>query len=446
MKQPPDGWRRLTIGSLCNLINGRAFKPTDWSKKGLPIVRIQNLNNASAPFNRYDGEVRDRFLVDSGDLLFAWSGTPGTSFGAHIWDRGRAVLNQHIFKVVFDNEALNKEFFRLAINQKLDELIDKAHGGVGLRHVTKGKFEETEVLLPPYEKQGRIVAKLDRLLERSRRAREELARVSQLVERYKQAILKAAFRGEITTAWRKGNALPRTTPPPIKGAVRQSPRREGGRDGRELSEPVKPKTWKTVDINAVGEVILGRQRSPENHNGPKMRPYVRAANITWGGWEFSDIKKMNFDARDFEKFKLEVGDVLINEGSGSATEVGKPAIWKGEIKDCCFQNTLIAVRPHAVTSEYLYFVILNAARSGALVDETRGVNIHHIGRAGLAQFVIPVPPRDEQEEIVRRIKDAFSRIERLSEQASQAAELVTRLDEATLAAAFRGKLVASGND
>jgi type I restriction enzyme S subunit len=104
---------------------------------------------------------------------------------------------------------------------------------------------------------------------------------------------------------------------------------------------------------------------------------------------------------------------------------------------------LIAVRPHTVTSEYLYFVILNAARSGGFVDETRGVNIHHIGRAGLAQFVIPVPPMEEQEEIVRRVKAAFARIEKVSEQASRAAELVKRLDEATLAAAFRGTLVAS---
>ena len=117
--------------------------------------------------------------------------------------------------------------------------------------------------------------------------------------------------------------------------------RKEGRDGGQLSKAKLPKKWKAVSIETVGEVILGRQRSPENHNGPHMRPYVRAANITWGGWDLSDVKKMNFDRRDFEKFRLQIGDVLINEGSGSAKEVGKPAIWNGEIEDCCFQNTLI---------------------------------------------------------------------------------------------------------
>ena len=172
-----------------------------------------------------------------------------------------------------------------------------------------------------------------------------------------------------------------------------------------------------------------------------MRPYVRAANITWDGWDLSDVKQMNFDERDFKKFKLQPGDVLINEGSGSADEVGKPAIWNGEIKDCCFQNTLIAVRPFATTPEYLYFVLFNAALSRAFVDETRGVNIHHIGRAGLAQFVIPVPPIEEQQEIVRLIKAAFRKIEILVVETARANQLLDRLEQATLGKAFRGDLV-----
>src|ERR1035438_7846700 len=106
MNDLPIGWKRCTIGSLCELINGRAFKPTDWSDTGLPIIRIQNLNNPRAKFNRFKVEVRSRFLVDTGALLFAWSGTPGTSFGAHIWSGEKAVLNQHIFNVLFDEQVI----------------------------------------------------------------------------------------------------------------------------------------------------------------------------------------------------------------------------------------------------------------------------------------------------------------------------------------------------
>ena len=96
----PDNWALIKLGQAVDLINGRAFKPSDWTPTGFPIVRIQNLNNPLASFNRYDGDVKDKFLIDTGDLLISWSGTPGTSFGAHIWDRGPAVLNQHIFKSI----------------------------------------------------------------------------------------------------------------------------------------------------------------------------------------------------------------------------------------------------------------------------------------------------------------------------------------------------------
>ena len=82
-----------SVGEICQLINGYAFKPSDWSTEGTPIVRIQNLNNESAEFNYFKGELDKKYYIDSGTLLFSWSGTPGTSFGAFLWDRGRARID-----------------------------------------------------------------------------------------------------------------------------------------------------------------------------------------------------------------------------------------------------------------------------------------------------------------------------------------------------------------
>jgi type I restriction enzyme, S subunit len=172
-----------------------------------------------------------------------------------------------------------------------------------------------------------------------------------------------------------------------------------------------------------------------------MRPYMRSANITWKGWDLSDINEMNFDDRDFATFKLERGDVLINEGSGSADEVGKPAIWNDEIPDCCFQNTLISVRPFEEMSKYIYFTFLNAALSKAFVEETRGVNIHHIGKQGLTQFLIPLTSLQEQAEIVSRIEKCFKSIQSIEEQYKNSREQLEVLDRSILAKAFRSELV-----
>ena len=97
----PDGWRWTQLGELASYINGRAFKPEDWETTGIPIIRIQNLTDKQAEFNYYSRAVEDRYIVEDGDLLISWS----ASLDAFIWDRGTAILNQHIFKAI-ENQRL----------------------------------------------------------------------------------------------------------------------------------------------------------------------------------------------------------------------------------------------------------------------------------------------------------------------------------------------------
>ena len=153
--------KQYPIGELCKLINGRAFKPSEWTTTGLPIIRIQNLNDTTKEFNYFDGEYSERHEVNDGELLFSWSGTPGTSFGAFFWNRGKAVLNQHIFRVLVEPDRVDKDYFRYAMNSRLDRIINQAHGGVGLKHITKGKLEAVTVPLPPLSEQKRIAGILD---------------------------------------------------------------------------------------------------------------------------------------------------------------------------------------------------------------------------------------------------------------------------------------------
>lgn len=138
-------WPKRSIGELCELINGRAFKPEDWGDVGLPIVRIQNLNDPRRPFNYYPGHCSEKHLINSDDVLLSWSGTPGTSFGCFIWSRGTAILNQHIFKVKVRKALILPEFFVHATNSRLEEMISLAHGAAGLRHITKSKLERIRV-------------------------------------------------------------------------------------------------------------------------------------------------------------------------------------------------------------------------------------------------------------------------------------------------------------
>ncbi len=159
-------WPAKPLGDLCKLINGRAFKPSDWGNEGLPIVRIQNLNDPKKPFNYFKGHVTPNHSIDTGEVLLSWSGTPGTSFGCFRWNRGPGVLNQHIFKVIVDETQIDGDFYIAAVNSRLEEMIAKAHGGVGLRHITKSKLEAIHLPVPPLAEQRRIVTRIKECTER----------------------------------------------------------------------------------------------------------------------------------------------------------------------------------------------------------------------------------------------------------------------------------------
>jgi type I restriction enzyme S subunit len=142
-----------------------------------------------------------------------------------------------------------------------------------------------------------------------------------------------------------------------------------------------------------------------------MRPYLRAANVTWSGLDLNDVKRMNFTDEEMLTYRLSPGDLLLGEASGSAGEVGKPALWSGEIDDCAFQNTLIRVRPHSVNPTYLLHYFRWQAITGRFIPESRGVGIHHLGRARLAAWPTPVPPMAEQRRIVDILEDHLSRLD-----------------------------------
>ena len=172
---------RMKIKDICDLQNGRAFKPSDWGTAGLPIIRIQNLNDERAPFNYYGGKYNLAQEVDNGDLLFSWSGTPGTSFGAFLWNRGKGVLNQHIFKVIPKVEV-DKTYLMYALNGNISTIISKAHGGVGLQHITKKELDEIEIQMVSISRQKKIVEILEKISLLIFLRKQQLAKLDEVVK------------------------------------------------------------------------------------------------------------------------------------------------------------------------------------------------------------------------------------------------------------------------
>lgn len=356
-------WPMAPIGDLCKLVNGRAFKPTDWSDAGVPIVRIQNLNDEEKPFNHFSGEVQDRFLVESGNVLLSWSGTPGTSFGCFVWNRGRAVLNQHIFRVEVDETRIERDYFVHAVNSRLEEMIALAHGGVGLRHITKSKLESIRLPLPPKAEQRRVVAHL----------RECLERIGEIwvLRSEAQIMARALFSAHLNEIARSG-AWP---PVPLAELLADT------QNGRSI---------RTEEAGKGAVLTLSAVRT------------VRA--------NLSARKPVELDDALAEKYAVRKGDVFISR-SNTRELVGLSSIVLDEpVRPLIFPDLLIRLtpQPERLHARYLAYALRFPDVRRQIEDRATGSSQSMVKISGerLREVQLPVPPRADQERLADELEAA----------------------------------------
>jgi type I restriction enzyme S subunit len=163
-------------------------------------------------------------------------------------------------------------------------------------------------------------------------------------------------------------------------------------------------------------VDLGRQRSPQHEQGPHMVPYLRAANVSDGCLNLSDIKEMNFTPAEQQIFSLAPGDVLVTEGSGSLRSVGASAVWSGEIPGTvCFQNTLLRLRPKDGKTDprYLAWWARAAFADGLFASIASGANIFHLSADRVRSLSLQCPPLEWQREIANKLEAETDRLDAL---------------------------------
>jgi type I restriction enzyme S subunit len=192
LRNVPESWDVVGIGELADYQNGYGFSKDEWSDQGRPIVRIQDLTRPEeSDVNYFDGPVDEKYEIENGDILVSWSAT----LGVFRWNRGSAVLNQHIFKVRNIKEFVGGGYLYYALNYALSELERKLHGST-MKHVTRSAFENTEVPLPGLDEQKKISRVLGSVDEEIRT--EEAKK--QNLEQVKKGLMQDLLTGEVRTA------------------------------------------------------------------------------------------------------------------------------------------------------------------------------------------------------------------------------------------------------
>jgi len=175
----PSGWEWKEFKDCATFVNGMAFKPTDWESQGLPIIRIQNLTNNREDIHYFSRPYNKKYEVNKGDLLIAWS----ASLGVFIWRGDKAILNQHIFKVVFDKKNTDKYFFYFYVKLKIASMFQYTNGST-MKHITKKVFENIKIPLPPLETQrhiAQILSNLDEKIELNNNINKSLESLARLI-------------------------------------------------------------------------------------------------------------------------------------------------------------------------------------------------------------------------------------------------------------------------
>lgn len=424
----PEGWASAALGSLGEYVNGRAFKSSEWSDNGRLIIRIQDLTKSKENPNYYSGEIEPWHIVRRGDLLVSWSAT----LGAYIWDGPESVLNQHIFKVRSD---IDTKFHFYLVQQFLADLRRQTHGS-GLVHVTKSDFTDTLVSVPPLAEQFRIAAAIDLLASCVREARDHLSRIPAILKRFRQAVLAAACSGKLTEDWRES-----TDTAAFRFPVSVCDRL----DESQLPELPDKWLWTTVgalaahEKNAITDGPFGSNLKTEHYtqSGPRV---IRLQNIA--AYRFVDVQT-HVSPEHFEKLtkhRISAGDAAI---ACLGDPVPRACVIPESVGPAIVKADCVRFRPNpeAANVNYVCYV-LNDISTRARMSET----VHGVGRARLnlqqiKSIPVPLPPLQEQFEVVRRVEAMLQVGEAIEHRVAKAAALIDKLTQSILAKAFRGELV-----
>lgn len=209
----------------------------------------------------------------------------------------------------------------------------------------------------------------------------------------------------------------------------------------KLVPELTPHSWEVCTVGEAGAIDLGRQRHPDWHHGPEMRPYLRVANVFEDRIDTSDVMEMDFSGV-FEKYRLEPGDVLLNEGQ-SPHLVGRPALYRGNPPNVAFTNSLLRFRVRGdVLPEWALIVFRRHLHARRFMREVRiTTNIAHLSAKRLKAVEFPIPPIEEQKQLIQECDQMMSIADAMDRALSRNIARAQHLRASILDRVFTGRLV-----
>lgn len=437
-----DGFRRGPFGG--NL------KKSCFVSKGFAVYeQYAPINNDCKQFRYFVSADKynelSSFHVNSGDFLISCSGTMGRITCVPD-DAPKGVINQALLRIRLQGDFINSDYFLKLFKSPVVQnlVLSKSVGGAIQNLAAVKELKEISLPLAPLNEQKRIVEKLDEVLAQVDTIKARLDGIPAILKRFRQSVLASAVSGKLTEEWRGSN-----NNSPVESLIEKCIVTDSRNNKNALkafrADEIKfniPDTWAWVRLSRITEVVSGVAKGSKTKSEVVSRPYLRVANVQRGYLDLNEVKEILVPVEKAENLKLLKGDILFNEG-GDIDKLGRGWVWEEQIEKCIHQNHVFRARCYSsdIEPKFISHYGNSSGKEYFLREGTQSVNLANINKTTLSLLPIPLPPKEEQKEIVRLVDQYFAFADTIEAQVKKAQARVDNLTQSILAKAFRGELV-----
>ncbi|MBD1924235.1 restriction endonuclease subunit S [Microcoleus sp. FACHB-831] len=458
IKKNIPGWCRVPLGELSYRIT-KGTTPTslgfNFTDKGILFVKVesisdQRINHALCTYIDPDAdEALARSRLQEDDILFSIAGTLGRIGIVHQNDLP-ANTNQAVSIIRLVKPILPEYIAHFLSSHLLEARIREQRRGVGLQNLNLKQVSEFEISLPPLNEQRRIVGKIEALKARSQGVKEELEAIAPLLDQFRQSVLAAAFRGDLTADWREKNPDVEPASSLLHKILKAHELAGGHKRGNaapptdgvhNLTSEAFPKTWKIAELKDIcepGRPITYGILKPgfEVHDGV---PYIRVADFPNDQLNPETIRKTSFEIDvQYARSRLKTGDLLLSIRGTVGRLCKIPPLLNGA--NITQDSARLSIQTD-VFSDYVFWFLKAKATQERMQKAIKGVAVRGINIGDVRALQIPLPPYLEQQELVRRVEALLKTADCIKQQYQESKAYLAQLDQSILAKAFRGELV-----
>ena len=443
----PEGWTWTDVKSISSVITGKtpSTSNTDFWDGEIPFVTPSQIapSGSILPPNRTLTELgaTQARIIPEDSTLAVCIGTVGK---IGLLDRP-SVINQQL-NALAPSQSISARFLYYWSQYFLRSwIIENASATVNAAILNKSRLEAAPVILPPLNEQKRIVAAIESLRDRSQNARSALSAIPELCDKFRQSVLAAAFRGDLTADWREQN--PDVEPASV---LLERISTELGQNFNDVQSEIDradgliPTSWTWARLKVIVKKIQPGNNflCPEVPVTDNTVGLVKISAVTWGKFNPKETKTVADPSKVDPNLFIQPGDLLVTRAN-TLELVGASVVVDEIHYKIMLSDKVWRVDVLEIDKNYINFYL--RSKDGRTEIESRAtgnqLSMRNISQNAFKEIVIAIPPLEEQKEIVQQIASCFNNADHIKQQYLETKDYLNHLDRSILAKAFRGELV-----